>query len=230
MNTILIVEDDMDIHNLEKEILGAAGYKVLSAYSGTEAVMMVKYEKCSLVLLDLMLPAMSGNEVIKKIKEINDIPVIAVTSKDDKESKVDLFRSGADDYITKPFDIDVFLLRIEAVLRRYNILSDISEDEKRRNLLEYKDVTLNLDTYEVIVLGNRINLTRLEFEILKLLMSRPTNVFTKNQIYESVWNDECGIEDNSVSVHISNIRAKLTKISKEESYIETVWGIGFKLN
>ena len=230
MNTILIVEDDMDIHNLEKEILGAAGYKVLSAYSGTEAVMMVKYEKCSLVLLDLMLPGMSGNEVIKKIKEINDIPVIAVTSKDDKESKVDLFRSGADDYITKPFDIDVFLLRIEAVLRRYNILSDISEDEKRRNLLEYKDVTLNLDTYEVIVLGNRINLTRLEFEILKLLMSRPTNVFTKNQIYESVWNDECGIEDNSVSVHISNIRAKLTKISKEESYIETVWGIGFKLN
>ena len=230
MNTILIVEDDMDIHNLEKEILGAAGYKVLSAYSGTEAVMMVKYEKCSLVLLDLMLPGMSGNEVIKKIKEINDIPVIAVTSKDDKESKVDLFRSGADDYITKPFDIDVFLLRIEAVLRRYNILSDISEDEKRRNLLEYKDVTLNLDTYEVIVLGNRINLTRLEFEILKLLMSRPTNVFTKNQIYESVWNDECGIEDNSVSVHISNIRAKLTKINKEESYIQTVWGIGFKLN
>lgn len=224
--TILIVEDDIDIHNLEKTLLEENGYNTLSAFSGTEALLLLEHKKFDLVLLDIMLPGMFGDEVIKKLKEEREIPVIAVTSKDDKESKVSMFNNGVDDYITKPFDVDEFLLRITAVLRRYKI----SESPiNNTNILKYKDITLNCDTYEVKVSDKEVSLTKIEFKILRLLMSKPKNVFTKNNIYSDIWNDNFIGEDNSVNVHISNIRNKLSKINKDEKYIQTVWGIGFKM-
>ncbi|WP_288478716.1 response regulator transcription factor [uncultured Clostridium sp.] len=224
--TILIVEDDIDIHNLEKTLLEENGYNTLSAFSGTEALLLLEHKEFDLVLLDIMLPGMFGDEVIKKLKEEREIPVIAVTSKDDKESKVSMFNNGVDDYITKPFDVDEFLLRITAVLRRYKI----SESPiNNTNILKYKDITLNCDTYEVKVSGKEVSLTKIEFKILRLLMSKPKNVFTKNNIYSDIWNDNFIGEDNSVNVHISNIRNKLSKINKYEKYIQTVWGIGFKM-
>lgn len=224
--TILIVEDDIDIHNLEKTLLEENGYNTLSAFSGTEALLLLEHKKFDLVLLDIMLPGMFGDEVIKKLKEEREIPVIAVTSKDDKESKVSMFNNGVDDYITKPFDVDEILLRITAVLRRYKI----SESSiNNTNILKYKDITLNCDTYEVKVSDKEVSLTKIEFKILRLLMSKPKNVFTKNNIYSDIWNDNFIGEDNSVNVHISNIRNKLSKINKDEKYIQTVWGIGFKM-
>lgn len=224
--TILIVEDDIDIHNLEKTLLEENGYNTLSAFSGTEALLLLEHKEFDLVLLDIMLPGMFGDEVIKKLKEEREIPVIAVTSKDDKESKVSMFNNGVDDYITKPFDVDEFLLRITAVLRRYKI----SESSiNNTNILKYKDITLNCDTYEVKVNDKEVSLTKIEFKILRLLMSKPKNVFTKNNIYSDIWNDNFIGEDNSVNVHISNIRNKLSKINKDEKYIQTVWGIGFKM-
>ena len=224
--TILIVEDDIDIHNLEKTLLEENGYNTLSAFSGTEALLLLEHKKFDLVLLDIMLPGMFGDEVIKKLKEEREIPVIAVTSKDDKESKISMFNNGVDDYITKPFDVDEFLLRITAVLRRYKI----SESSiNNTNILKYKDITLNCDTYEVKVSDKEVSLTKIEFKILRLLMSKPKNVFTKNNIYSDIWNDNFIGEDNSVNVHISNIRNKLSKINKDEKYIQTVWGIGFKM-
>jgi DNA-binding response OmpR family regulator len=224
--TILIVEDDIDIHNLEKTLLEENGYNTLSAFSGTEALLLLEHKEFDLVLLDIMLPGMFGDEVIKKLKEEREIPVIAVTSKDDKESKVNMFNNGVDDYITKPFDVDEFLLRITAVLRRYKI----SESPiNNTNILKYKDITLNCDTYEVKVSDKEVSLTKIEFKILRLLMSKPKNVFTKNNIYSDIWNDNFVGEDNSVNVHISNIRNKLSKINKDEKYIQTVWGIGFKM-
>lgn len=222
--TILIVEDDIDIHNLEKIFLEENGYETLSAFSGTEALLSLEYRGCDLMLLDIMLPGMFGDEVIKKAKTIKDIPIIAVTSKDDKESKMAMFSNGADDYITKPFDLDELLMRIIAVLRRYSM-----EEKKKENTLEYKDIKLDLNTYEVRVNNEKIALTKIEFQILKLLMSKPKNVFTKNNIYESIWNDSIAVEDNSVNVHISNIRNKISKVNKNEKYIQTVWGIGFKM-
>ncbi|WP_297633904.1 response regulator transcription factor [uncultured Clostridium sp.] len=222
--TILIVEDDIDIHNLEKIFLEENGYETLSAFSGTEALLILEYKECDLMLLDIMLPGMFGDEVIKKAKNIKDIPVIAVTSKDDKESKINMFNNGVDDYIIKPFDLDELLMRIIAVLRRYNMKEDRVE-----NILKYKDIELNLDNYETLVSGKSIALTKIEFQILKLLISKPKNVFTKNNIYESIWNESGGIEDNSINVHISNIRNKISKINKDEKYIQTVWGIGFKM-
>lgn len=224
--TILIVEDDIDIHNLEKTLLEENGYNTLSAFSGTESLLLLEHKEFDLVLLDIMLPGMFGDEVIKKLKEEREIPVIAVTSKDDKESKVSMFNNGVDDYITKPFDVDEFLLRITAVLRRYKI----SEYPiNNTNILKYKDITLNCDTYEVKVSDKEVSLTKIEFKILRLLMSKPKNVFTKNNIYSDIWNDNFIGEDNSVNVHISNIRNKLSKINKDEKYIQTVWGIGFKM-
>lgn len=224
--TILIVEDDIDIHNLEKTLLEENGYNTLSAFSGTEALLLLEHKEFDLVLLDIMLPGMFGDEVIKKLKEEREIPVIAVTSKDDKESKVSMFNNGVDDYITKPFDVDEFLLRITAVLRRYKI----SESPiNNTNILKYKDITLNCDTYEVKVSDKEVSLTKIEFKILRLLMSKPKNVFTKNNIYSDIWNDNFIGEDNSVNVHISNIRNKLSKINKDEKYIQTVWGIRFKM-
>ena len=224
--TILIVEDDIDIHNLEKTLLEENGYNTLSAFSGTEALLLLEHKEFDLVLLDIMLPGMFGDEVIKKLKEEREIPVIAVTSKDDKESKVSMFNNGVDDYITKPFDVDEFLLRITAVLRRYKI----SESPiNNTNILKYKDIILNCDTYEVKVSDKEVSLTKIEFKILRLLMSKPKNVFTKNNIYSDIWNDNFIGEDNSVNVHISNIRNKLSKINKDEKYIQTVWGIGFKM-
>lgn len=224
--TILIVEDDIDIHNLEKTLLEENGYNTLSAFSGTEALLLLEHKEFDLVLLDIMLPGMFGDEVIKKLKEEREIPVIAVTSKDDKESKISMFNNGVDDYITKPFDVDEFLLRITAVLRRYKI----SESPiNNTNILKYKDITLNCDTYEVKVSDKEVSLTKIEFKILRLLMSKPKNVFTKNNIYSDIWNDNFIGEDNSVNVHISNIRNKLSKINKDEKYIQTVWGIGFKM-
>lgn len=224
--TILIVEDDIDIHNLEKTLLEQNGYNTLSAFSGTEALLLLDHKEFDLVLLDIMLPGMFGDEVIKKLKEEREIPVIAVTSKDDKESKVSMFNNGVDDYITKPFDVDEFLLRITAVLRRYKISESTINNT---NILKYKDITLNCDTYEVKVSDREVSLTKIEFKILRLLMSKPKNVFTKNNIYSDIWNDNFIGEDNSVNVHISNIRNKLSKINKDEKYIQTVWGIGFKM-
>ncbi|WP_195971639.1 response regulator transcription factor [Clostridium thermobutyricum] len=224
--TILIVEDDIDIHNLEKTLLEENGYNTLSAFSGTEALLLLEHKEFDLVLLDIMLPGMFGDEVIKKLKQETEIPVIAVTSKDDKESKISMFNNGVDDYITKPFDVDEFLLRITAVLRRYKI----SESPiNNTNILKYKDINLNCDTYEVKVSDKEVSLTKIEFKILRLLMSKPKNVFTKNNIYSDIWNDNFIGEDNSVNVHISNIRNKLSKINKDEKYIQTVWGIGFKM-
>ncbi|MEG0614833.1 MAG: response regulator transcription factor [Oscillospiraceae bacterium] len=226
MFNILIVEDDVDISNMENDLLTQAGYSVSTAYSGTEAIMCIEKNTYSLVLLDLMLPGMSGEMVLEKIESISTTPVIAISAKDDKNTKINLLKSGADDYITKPFDTDELLARIEAVLRRNSISSDNYFGEKP---LIFKDISLNRSTFEVTISGTPIILTKHEYLILELLMTNPKKVFTKNNIFESVWNEEFLGEDNTINVHISNIRNKLSKINPEGKYIQTVWGIGFKL-
>lgn len=223
--SILIVEDDNDINNMIRDLLQNSGYKSDSAFSGTEAVMRLENKNYSLVLLDLMLPGIPGEDVLEKIRSNNgDTPVIVLSAKDDKQSKVFMLKGGADDYITKPFDTDELLARIEALLRRKGFQT-ASEDE----IITYKDIVLNRSTFDVSVSGQPLTLTKREYLILELLMSNPKKVFTKNNIFETVWNEQFFGEDNAINVHISNIRSKLTKIGKEEKYIQTVWGIGFKM-
>ena len=218
---VLVVEDDFQLNEMLKKVLLKEGYDVETAFSGTEALLLLENRMIDLVVLDLMLPGVSGEKVLDKIKEKMDIPIIILSAKSEIDSKVDLIKRGADDYITKPFDNKELLVRIEAVMRR-------SEPSKMRKN-GYKDIVLDTSSYSVKVAGVEVSFTKYEYLILKLLMSEPGRIFTKNNIYESIWNEEFFGEENAINVHISNIRKKLSEINKNEQYIETVRGIGFRL-
>ena len=237
-NYILIVEDDNDINRMLKELLEGQGYETAQAFSGTEALLYLEKRVPDGVILDLMLPGMDGDELLKHIKEKNPNTAVVVSSaKEDVQVRIALLKAGADDYIVKPFDTQELLARLEAVLRRLGRekqikdeadgLKDIVPDSR---VLQYKDIVMHPEDFSVTVGGKPLMLTKREYLILELLMENPTKVFTKSNIYESVWNEEFLGEENAVNVHISNIRQKLAKLHPEETYIQTVWGIGFKMN
>lgn len=229
-NYILIVEDDNDINRMLKELLTQNGYETAQAFSGTEALLYIEKEIPAAMILDLMLPGMNGEELLAHVKKENPrLPVIISSAREETKTRIAMLRAGADDYITKPYDTEELLARLEAVLRRSgnDAVRKNGEDGKRR--LQYKDILMEPEEFRVTVAGTQIHLTRREFLILELLMGNPGKVFTKSNLYESVWNEEFLGEDNAVNVHISNIRQKLAKVNGTESYIETVWGIGFKM-
>ncbi len=224
---ILIVEDDNEINRMLSALLQSAGYMTQSAYSGTEALLYLEKQEARAVILDLMLPGMAGEELLQKIKERDPaLPVIVASAREDVQTRVELLRAGADDYIVKPFDTEELLARLEVALRRSD---GKGGGERRSGKIVFKDIEIEPEEYRVRVSGQEVALTKRELLILELLMSNPNKVFTKNNIYESVWNEEFVGEDNAVNVHISNIRQKLAKANSEETYIQTVWGIGFKM-
>lgn len=232
-NYILIVEDDNDISQMLKELLEQNGYETAQAFSGTEALFYIEKELPMALILDLMLPGMNGEQLLTKIKQEHpELVVIISSAKEDIKTRVELLRAGADDYIVKPFDVDELLARLEAVLRRSGkSVPEIGAQNGagKKTTLQYKDIEIESEEFRVMAAGQEVRLTKREFMILELLMKNPGKVFTKNNIYESVWNEEFLGEDNAVNVHISNIRQKLAKVNPEEVYIETVWGIGFKM-
>lgn len=229
---ILIVEDDNDISHMLKELLEQNGYETAQAFSGTESLLYIEKRRPRAMILDLMLPGMNGEELLVKVKkEYPSIAVIIASAKEGARTRVAMLRAGADDYITKPFDTEELLARLEAVLRRSAYIQDSMEadGEKDKEKLQYRDIVMEPEDFKVTVAGEEIKLTRREFLILELMMRNPGKVFTKSNIYESVWNEEFLGEDNAVNVHISNIRQKIGKVKEGENYIETVWGIGFKM-
>lgn len=223
MHRILIIEDENYINNMLKEALTKAGYECTQAFSGTEGVLYARNEKFSLIIMDLMLPGITGEEALGRIKAAQQVPVIIVSAKDSLESKVELLTAGAEDYITKPFELKELLARVAVQIRRYSESAGI-----RNENLRYKDIELNKSNYAAAVNGTEIELTRQEFKILELLMLHPDRVFSKQDIYDYAWEDYYIGEDKTINVHISNIRKKLRAVS-DTDYIETVWGIGFKL-
>ncbi len=225
-NIVLVIEDDADISNMICDLLKQNGYSAKTAYSGTEALMVFD-EKIDLVLLDLMLPGLAGEMVLMEIRKHSNVPVIGLSAKSDKDSTINLLKSGADNYIVKPFNNEELLARIEAQLRRHTRFSSTPVE---KNKLTYKDVSINTETYSVQVGQTPVTLTKREFLILELLMKYPKKVFSKSNIYEHVWNDEFFGDENTINVHISNIRLKLAKANPSEEYIQTVWGIGFKMS
>lgn len=224
--SILVIEDDKDISNMICDLLAQNGYHPKPAYSGTEALMIFD-QSIELILLDLMLPGLAGEQVLEEVRKHSNLPVIGLSAKSDKASTIQLLKSGADDYLVKPFDNDELLARIEAQLRRY---TQVSSQLEKTGRLTYKDLSLEPETYSVEVGGIPITLTKREFLILELLMTYPKKVFTKANLYEHVWNDEFFGDENTVNVHISNLRAKLAKAKPSAEYIQTVWGIGFKMS
>lgn len=223
---ILIVEDDNDINQLLYDMLDSKGYTVQSAYSGTEALLYIRGEEWDMVLLDLMLPGKTGEEVLGEIRKGKNMPILVISAKEESKIRIEMLRAGADDFITKPFDIEEVLARIESNLRRY---LELGIEKKKNQVLTYKEISFDLETREVQVNGQAIGLTAREFDILGLLMAHPKKVFSKGNLFESIWKEDYLGDDNTINVHISNIRNKLTRGGAKEDYIQTVWGIGYKL-
>lgn len=218
MKTIAIIDDDIHIGDMLTEVLMREGYRVLRAYSGTEALYLLSQNKPDLVLLDLMLPGLSGEEVLPHIQ---GIPVIVLSAKIDVQDKVNLLLGGAADYMTKPFDTKELLARITVQLRK-------SERKADDTVLAVGDLTLDMFSQGVTVKGSAVKLTRTEFAILKLLIMNPKQVISKNALLDRISMDTPDCTERSLKQHISNLRRKLQDVSGVD-YIETVWGIGFKL-
>lgn len=224
---ILVVEDDVDINNLITKTLQKQNYEVTQAFSGSEALLQLSISEYKLMLLDLMLPGMSGEDIIKKTREKKEIPIIVISAKISLKDKVNVLNIGADDYITKPFESEEIIARVNSLLRRsrkYETNTPTHEVHKFKNLI------LEEETRKVKVGGTEIHLTGHEFDILSILIKNPDKVYSRESLYEQVWKNGYYGEDNSVNVHISNIRKKIKSASGEEDYIKTIWGIGFKLN
>ena len=226
MNRILIVEDNIEIQQMETELLTKSGYETVSAYSGTEALLLTEKEDFDLIILDIMLPGMQGDEVLKNLKGKTNVGILCVSALDALDTRVSMMREGADDYIVKPFENSDLLVRIEAILRRIGRRETPKEPEK----LTFKDIEIDSENHVATVSGNGLDLTRKEFDILELMIRNPKKVFTKDNIYESIWGESYIPEDNTVNVHVSNIRKKLEALGSEKEYIKTVWGIGFKMS
>ncbi len=218
MKRILIIDDDMHIGNMLEETLSKEGYHVLRAYSGTEALLMLSKSRPDLVLLDLMLPGLAGEDVLPHIK---GIPVIVVSARADIDDKVDLLLGGAVDYVTKPFHMKELLARISVHLRNAQNLPVPCE-------LAYADIVLHTDTHLAKINNAEIKLTRTEYAILKLLMQNPAQVITKSLLLDRISADTPDCTESSLKMHVSNLRKKLREINGKD-YIESVWGIGFKM-
>ncbi len=226
MRKILVAEDDKEINRLIRDYLSDNGYNTISAENGLDAVRIIRDEAdIDLVLLDLMLPFQSGDMVLQKVRGFSDIPIIIVSAKSMVQSKIDAIRMGADDYITKPFDLDELFVRIEAVLRR----SQQKSSGEDKTLLTYKKLTLDRNSGTAAVDGKSLVLTGKEYAILELMLLNPKKLFSKSNLFESVWNEPYFKEDTTIKVHMSNIRNKIKKLDDTQEYIETVWGMGYKL-
>ena len=218
MKQILIVDDDVSIGDMLEEILTKEGYGVSRAYSGTEALLLLSLSRPDLVLLDLMLPGLNGEEVLPKI---SGIPVIVLSAKVDVDNKVDVLLNGAADYMTKPFDIKELLARIVVQFREHSQKTD-------SDVLEFEGVQMNTVSHVVSVEEQGVRLTKTEYAILKLLMQNPTQVITKSLMLDRISEDTPDCMESSLNVHISNLRKKLRDVNGRD-YFETVWGIGFKM-
>lgn len=218
MKRVLIIDDDIHIGNVLEETLSKEGYQIFRAYSGTEALFVLSKSNPDLVLLDLMLPGLNGEDVLPQIK---GIPIIVVSAKVDIDNKVDVLLGGAVDYVTKPFNMKELLARISVHLRNSESVLVSSE-------LTFADIVLNTNTHIAKICNTEIKLTRTEYAILKLLMQNPTQVVTKSLLLDRISTDTPDCTESSLKMHISNLRKKLREENNKD-YIEAVWGIGFKM-
>ncbi len=223
MDNILIIEDNKDVNAMLAEALCSEGYHVKSVYTGIEGMKEAKTEAYGLILLDIMLPYKSGDEILKEIRTFSDVPVIVISARHMVRTKINLLKLGADDYITKPFDLEEVAARIATNLRRSH------KQEQLKNVLNYKDIILDIHTKRIIVNTKELDLTAKEYLIMELLMQNLGRVSSKVNIYELIWKEEYLGDDNVVKTHMSNLRNKLKKANCENDYIETVWGLGYRL-
>ena len=254
MSKILVVEDDMDINNLLAKILKKQGYEVVQAFSGSEAALRLGLEESdgsrlkeySMILLDLMLPGMMGEDVLSRIRSKSQVPVMVLSAKSALEDRVNVLNMGADDYLVKPFENDEVVARVSGAVRRYERYQSMEEPDRGNaqsgpaaNAQEmvgtdsdeticYRKLVLRMREREAVLNGENLKLTGHEFDILCTLVNNPGKVYSRENLYEEIWQGGYYGEDNTVNMHISNLRKKMAAVVEEE-YIKTVWGIGYKL-
>ncbi|WP_150267242.1 response regulator transcription factor [Paenibacillus tepidiphilus] len=220
---ILIIEDSKDINHMLAEMLADAGYGVRSVYTGADGIAELQRREFSLVVLDLMLPFLSGDELLQEMRRFSEAPVMVISAKDQVDSKIKMLRLGADDYLTKPFDLGEVLARVESLLRR------AGRSPEAAQIYTYKSMKLD-DGLKLVTLGGEpLELTAKEYGILELLLKHRGKVFTKANLYERLWPEAEDGGDNAIKTHMSNLRSKLKKASPDSEYIETVWGLGYRL-
>ncbi|WP_333482929.1 response regulator transcription factor [Sutcliffiella sp. NC1] len=219
---ILIIEDDQEISRLLSVILEKANMEPVAAYSGTEGLLQIQNNMFDLILLDLMLPGKSGEELIGEIREMSSVPIIVISAKVDIENKVQVLKMGADDYITKPFHQEEVMARVEVQLRKANTQPEQSAE------IGWRELKMNTEKRSVKLKEKELQLTIAEFDILTYFMNNPERALSKKEIYESIWKGTYYGDDNTISVHVSNLRKKISEITTEE-YIKTIWGVGFML-
>ncbi|WP_338588513.1 response regulator transcription factor [Paenibacillus sp. Y5S-9] len=226
MNTVLVVDDEPDIRDVIHVYLRNEGYQVIEATNGEEALNIIKTTSVQLVILDVMMPIMDGIKACFKIREVSSTPIIMLSAKEEDIDKITGLTTGADDYMVKPFNPLELLARVKAQLRRQTLIGK----PESNSLILIKDLVIDTSKHSVKLKENDISLTPLEFSILVLLASHPGQVFSSEKIYETVWKEPYGYSDNTVMVHIRNLREKLEVNPREPQYIKTVWGVGYKID
>ena len=223
MSKILIIEDSNDINDMLQDLLDK-DHEVTCAFSGTEGLFYFSQNKFDLVLLDIMLPGKSGDVILKEIRQTSDIPVIVLTALGDKKLISEYLINGANDYITKPFDLDEVCARVIVQLR-----NSLTNQQKAVENLPYKNIVLDFQTFSITNQETTIRLGKKEFAIFELLLNNPKQVFTKEKLYEHIWQDIYLPGDNTLNTHLSNLRKKLSELDPDDEYIETLWGLGVRL-
>ena len=227
---ILVVDDEKEIADLLELYLVSDGFRVLKAYDAHTGLRMMKEEKIDLVLLDIMMPQIDGLEMCRRIREENNVPVIMVSAKTQDLDKIVGLTTGADDYVTKPFNPLELMARVKSQLRRYRDLNPAREQKKEAQVIELRNLIINRETHQVFVDGESIKLTPIEFDILHLLASNPGKVFSTDEIFEQVWHEKVYEANNTVVVHIRRLRGKMKDDSRTDKIITTVWGVGYKID
>ena len=226
---ILVVDDEKEIAELVELYLVSDGYKVHKAYSAEEGLEILKKTPIDMALLDIMMPGMDGLEMCRKIREFNNIPIIILSAKSTDLDKIMGLSTGADDYVTKPFNPLELTARVKSQLRRYTQLNPNNQVEKEENEINIHGLEINKENHRVVVYGEEIKLTPIEFDILYLLASNPGKVFNADEIFEKVWNEEAFGVNNTVMVHIRRLRSKLKEDTRDEKIIKNVYGVGYKI-
>lgn len=229
MYNILVCDDEREIVNAIEIYLSKEGYQILKAYNGKEALDILEKSRVHLVILDIMMPEMDGMTVASKIRESKSVPIIMLSAKSEDYDKVAGLNNGADDYITKPFNPIELIARVNSQIRRYTSFDSLKTNEKDGTIYKTGDLIINDDTKQVLVEGKEIKLTPTEYNILKFLTKNKGKVYSINQIYENVWEDEAYGAENIIAVHIRHIREKIEINSKEPKYLKVIWGIGYKM-
>ncbi len=226
---ILVVDDEKEIADLLELYLISDGFSVSKAYDAQTGLKIMEKENIDLVLLDIMMPDMDGLEMCKKIRSYNNVPIIMVSAKTQELDKIIGLTTGADDYVTKPFNPLELMARVKSQIRRYKELNPAQDHKEESNVIRLRNLMINKETHQVVVDGENIKLTPIEFDILYLLANHPGRVFSTDEIFEKVWNEKVYEANNTVMVHIRRLRGKMKEDTRNDKIITTVWGVGYKI-